>query len=117
MVSQLLHGEGGLAAAKRFSEDVLSVFLPILMLFTAAFEIFMPAFVWLMASGYAQDAGKFALTVELTRITFPYLMLISMVSLLSGILTSMSTFAVAAAAPLFPNILLITGILERKRVG
>src|SRR3546814_15612478 len=86
MFGQRLHGEGGLAAAKRFSEDVLSVFLPILLLFTAAFEIFMPAFVWLMASGYAKDAGKFALTVELTRITFPYLMLISLVSLLSGIL-------------------------------
>src|SRR3546814_864504 len=108
---QRLHGEGGLAAAKRFSEDVLSVFLPILLLFTAAFEIFMPAFVWLMASGYAKDAGKFALTVELTRITFPYLMLISLVSLLSGILNSMSKFAAAAAAPILLNIAMMTGIL------
>src|SRR3546814_4669446 len=66
MFSQRLHGEGGLAAAKRFSEDVLSVFLPILLLFTAAFEIFMPAFVWLMASGYAKDAGKFARSEEHT---------------------------------------------------
>lgn len=111
MFSQRLHGEGGLAAAKRFSEDVLSVFLPILLLFTAAFEIFMPAFVWLMASGYAKDAGKFALTVELTRITFPYLMLISLVSLLSGILNSMSKFAAAAAAPILLNIAMMTGIL------
>ncbi len=111
MFSQRLHGEGGLAAAKRFSEDVLSVFLPILLLFTAAFEIFMPGFVWLMASGYARDPQKFALTVELTRITFPYLMLISMVSLLSGILNSMSKFAAAAAAPILLNIAMMTAIL------
>lgn len=111
MFSQRLHGEGGLAAAKRFSEDVLSVFLPVLLLFTAAFEIFMPGFVWLMASGYAKDPEKFALTVELTRITFPYLMLISLVSLLSGILNSMSKFAAAAAAPILLNIAMMTGIL------
>src|SRR3546814_3189463 len=64
-----------------------------------------------MASGYAKDAGKFALTVELTRITFPYLMLISLVSLLSGILNSMSKFAAAAAAPILLNIAMMTGIL------
>lgn len=111
MFSQRLHGEGGLAAAKRFSEDVLSVFLPVLLLFTAAFEVFMPGFVWLMASGYASDPAKFDLTVELTRITFPYLMLISLVSLLSGILNSMSKFAAAAAAPILLNIAMITGVL------
>src|SRR3546814_3358325 len=71
----------------------------------------MPACVWLMASGYAKDAGKFALTVELTRITFPYLMLISLVSLLSGILNSMSKFAAAAAAPILLNIAMMPGIL------
>ena len=111
MFSQRLHGQGGLAAAKRFSEDVLSVFLPVLLLFTAAFEIFMPGFVWLMASGYASDARKFALTVELTRLTFPYLMLISLVSLLSGILNSMSRFAAAAAAPILLNVAMMTAIL------
>src|SRR3546814_17917256 len=71
----------------------------------------MPAFVWLIASGYAKDAGKFALTVELTRITFPYLLLISLVSLLSGLLNSMSKFAAAAAAPILLNIAIMTGIL------
>lgn len=111
MFSQRLHGEGGLVAAKRFSEDVLSVFLPVLLLFTAAFEIVMPGFVWLMASGYASDPQKFDLTVELTRITFPYLMLISIVSLLSGILNSMSKFAAAAAAPILLNIAMMTAIL------
>jgi len=55
--------------------------------------------------------GKFELTVELTRIAFPYLLLISLVSLLSGVLNSMSKFAAAAAAPILLNICLIAGVV------
>jgi putative peptidoglycan lipid II flippase len=108
---RLQEGGSGLAAARRFSEDVLSVFLPVLLLFTALLEIAMPAIVWLMASGYAEVPGKFELTVELTRIAFPYLLLISLVSLFSGVLNSMSRFAAAAAAPILFNAVLIAGVI------
>jgi putative peptidoglycan lipid II flippase len=111
LFSQRLHGPDGKEAARRFSEEVLSVFLPALFLFTIAFEIIMPGFVWLMASGYAGDPSKFALTVTLTRITFPYLLLISLVSLLSGVLNSMSKFAAAAFAPALLNIAMIGALL------
>jgi putative peptidoglycan lipid II flippase len=111
MFSKELHGPGGRKAAERFSANVLSVFLPVLLLFTALFEIFMPGVVWLMASAYKEVPGKFELTVELTRIAFPYLLLISLVSLLSGVLNSMSKFAAAAAAPILLNICLIAGVL------
>ena len=111
MFSQRLHGDGGLSEAERFSEDVLSVFVPILILFTAVFEIIMPGFVWLMAAGYRDEPGKFQLTVELTRIAFPYLFFISLVSLLTGVLNSMSRFAAGAAAPIFFNLTLISGAL------
>lgn len=111
MFSKALHGPDGMPAAMRFSRDVLSVFLPVLFIFAALFEIFMPGVVWLLASAYNDVPGKFELTVELTRITFPYLMLISLVSLLAGILNSLSKFAAAAGAPILLNICLIVGVV------
>jgi putative peptidoglycan lipid II flippase len=69
--------------------------------------IFMPAFVWLLASGWRDDPEKFALAVELSRITFPYLIFISLVSLLSGVLNSLTRFVAAAFAPALLNIALI----------
>jgi putative peptidoglycan lipid II flippase len=111
LFSQRFHGEGGLEEAKRFSEEVLAVFLPILALFTLIGQIAMPAMVWLLASGYAGDAAKFDLTVDLSRLTFPYLMLISLVSLFSGILNSMDKFASAAFAPALLNLAMLVALL------
>ena len=111
MFSKELHGEGGREAAVRFSTQVLSVFLPILFFFTALAEMLMPWIVEAMAGAYHEVPGKFELTVDLSRITFVYLMLVSLVSLLAGILNSMSRFAEAAAAPILLNICLITAVL------
>src|SRR3546814_9854881 len=86
LFSQRYHGPGGLEEARKFSEEVLAVFLPTLFVFTLVFEAAMPLFVWAIASGYADEPAKFELTVFLTRITFPYLLLISLVSLFSGVL-------------------------------
>ena len=107
LFSQRLNGEGGMEEARRFAEEVMAVFLPILMLVTAVFMIFMPGFVWLLASGWRDDPEKFALAVELTRITFPYVIFISLVSLFSGVLNSLTRFAAAAFAPALLNIALI----------
>src|SRR3546814_6296966 len=71
----------------------------------------MPAFVWLLASEFKAVPGKFELAVTLSRIAFPYLFFISLVSLLTGILNSMSRFAAGAAAPILFNLTLITGLL------
>jgi putative peptidoglycan lipid II flippase len=83
LYAQRLHGPGGDAEARHFSEEVLAVFAPTLVLFTIVFEIIMGPFVFAI-SGYHNE--KLALATFLTRITFPYLILISLVSLLSGIL-------------------------------
>jgi putative peptidoglycan lipid II flippase len=111
MFSRKLHGPGGLEAAKQFSSDVLSLFLVVLLLFTAVLQFAMPWVVYAMASGFRDEPGKFELTVELTRLAFPYLLLISLVSLLTGILNSMSRFAAGAAAPILFNIVLVVGLL------
>jgi putative peptidoglycan lipid II flippase len=108
LFSQRFHGEGGEAEAKQFSEEVLAVFLPTLILFTLAFEIIMPLFVAAI-SGYGGE--KLALATFLTRITFPYLLLISLVSLFSGILNSLTRFAAAAFAPALLNLAMLAAML------
>jgi len=108
LFAQRLHGPGGEEEAKRFSEEVLAVFLPTLVLFTFVFEIIMPVFVALL-SGYAGD--KLDLAVLLSRITFPYLLLISLVSLFSGILNSLTRFTAAAFAPALLNLSMLCALV------
>ena len=111
LFSQRLNGEGGMEEARRFAEEVLAVFLPVLVAITAIFVVFMPSFVWLQAAGWRDDPAKFALAVELTRITFPYLIFISLVSLFSGVLNSLTRFTAAAFAPALLNIALIGALI------
>ncbi len=66
-----------------------------------------PILVWVSAPGFAADAGKFELTVTLTRITFPYILFMSLVALSGGILNSWSRFALPAFTPVLLNIAFI----------
>ncbi|HEX2802652.1 MAG TPA: lipid II flippase MurJ, partial [Sphingomicrobium sp.] len=106
LFARRLDGEGGLDEARKFAEEVQAVFVPILIVITALFMIAMPAFVGLIASGWRDDPEKFSLAVDLTRITFPYLIFISLVSLFSGILNSLTRFTAAAFAPALLNLAL-----------
>jgi putative peptidoglycan lipid II flippase len=108
LFSQRFHGEGGAEEAKRFSEEVLAFFLPTLILFTLFFEIIMPLFVAAI-SGYSGD--KLELATFLTRITFPYLILISLVSLFAGILNSLTRFTAAAFAPALLNLVMLIALV------
>lgn len=115
MYSRKLHGaeDGptGEAAADQFAGDVLSVFVWVLLAFTAVCMIAMPGIVWLLAREYAEVPGKFELSVLLSRVTFPYLALVSMVAMLSGVLNARSRFGPGAFAPVFLNIVMIGGII------
>ncbi|MBC7985309.1 MAG: murein biosynthesis integral membrane protein MurJ [Sphingomonadaceae bacterium] len=110
MFSERLAGPGGEAEAERFSANVLSVFVWVLAIFTAILLVIMPGVVWLLASQFQEIPGKFELAVELSRLAFPYLALISLVSLQTGILNSMSRFGPGASAPILFNLTLISGI-------
>ncbi|WDI32415.1 murein biosynthesis integral membrane protein MurJ [Hyphococcus flavus] len=101
----------GNEAAKAFAEEVLAGLVFLLTLLTAIVEIAAPLFVYLIASGFGDDPEKFALTTLYTRIMFPYLMMMSLVGLLSGVLNSLGRFAASAGAPLALNVCLITAIL------
>jgi putative peptidoglycan lipid II flippase len=104
-------GDGGLSAARQFAEEVLAVFIPVLLLVMALGQILMPWIAGSLFSGFDQIPGKMDFTVYLSRLTFPYLMLISLAALLSGILNSLSRFAAAAATPIFLNLCLISAVL------
>ena len=123
LYSRALHGRdgepGSEEAANRFAGEVLSVFVWVLLAFSALCMIAMPGIVWLLARDYAEVPGKFELSVFLSRVTFPYLGLISLVAMLSGLLNARSRFGPGAVAPVLLNICLISGILigDRLRGG
>jgi putative peptidoglycan lipid II flippase len=102
---------GGHEDAQAFSNEILAVFMPALLLVTIVFEIFMPGILLLVVPEYGDVPGKLPLAIELTRWTFPYLLFISLVALLSGVLNSLTRFAVAAFAPALLNIALIIALL------
>src|SRR5688572_8677119 len=102
---------GGHADAEAFSNEILSVFMPALLAVTLIFEIFMPGVILAVAGDYQEVPGKYELAVELTMWTFPYLLFISLVALLAGILNSLTRFAIAAFAPALLNVTLIAALL------
>ncbi len=106
---------GGRDDAQAFSNEILAVFMPALLLVTVVFVIFMPGLLAIVAAGYKDTPGKMELAVELTRWTFPYLLFISLVALLSGVLNSLTRFAVAAFAPALLNVSLILALLIAPR--
>ncbi len=96
---------------KVFADDVLSLLLLILIIIVTLAEIFTPYFVYLIAPGFIEDDLKFNLAVEFTRITFPFLLFVSLSSFFSAILNSNNKFAAASAAPIILNIVLISTIV------
>src|SRR5258705_9195984 len=78
--------------ARRFAEEALSGLLFVLLLVTAVAEITMPFLMYGLAPGFADTPDKFDLAVLLTRITFPYLLCMSLVALLSGVLNTFGKF-------------------------
>ncbi|MEO0412188.1 MAG: murein biosynthesis integral membrane protein MurJ [Pseudomonadota bacterium] len=106
------------AAGEAFARRVLSIFLPVLVLFIVVVELFMPAVVYGLTGGFKDgNAQKLALAIELSRLTFPFLALISIVSLLSGILNGLSRFAAAAGVPVVLNLCLMSAMLLAPLLG
>ena len=110
MFSKRLAVDGHIAACK-FATSVLSILVLILFLFVAVVQVTMPFLMLGFAPGFSSDPVRFSLAIELTRITFPYLLFISLVSLLGAVLNSLNRFAAAAATPIILNVCLIVGLL------
>ncbi len=100
-----------------FARDVLSVLANWMLLFCAVAMIFMPWLMYAFAPGFRHDGATYDLAVELTRICFPYLGLMSLTALFSGILNSLGRFTAAAAAPILLNIVVISVTLLAWYLG
>src|SRR5215510_2165511 len=96
--------QGGADPAKLFADRVFTLLFASEVVLLAIALIFTPTVISALAPGFSDDPGRFALAVELTRTTFPYLLLVSLVTLYSGILNALSRFAAAAAAPILLNL-------------
>ncbi len=117
-----LLGEGALSAIfipmytdlkkdDNFAKNVFSWLMVVLLGITVLFEIFMPLIVWVLAPGFANDAGKMELTVLISRIMFFYVIFVCGSAFLSAILNAFSRFLLAAFMPVLLNIMLICALL------
>lgn len=98
---------GGAARAGLFADRIFTLLLISQIVLLALALLFTPAVIDLLAPGFAADPGRFALATELTRITFPYLLLITLVTLYGGILNALQRFAAAAAASTLLNLSMV----------
>ena len=101
----------GKKRAQQFANNVFNLLLIGLLFLILVIEIFMPTFVFLIAPGFTENSEKLELTILLTRITFPFLLFVSLSSFFGAILNSHNKFAAASAAPIILNILLIFVLL------
>ena len=96
--------------AIRFASRAISVLAFFLLIFVIIMEFFMPELINILAPGFREDPEKIALAADLSRITFPFLLFISIVSFQSGILNSLNKFAAPAAAPVILNLMMILSV-------
>jgi putative peptidoglycan lipid II flippase len=102
---------GELPAGLRFAEQTLAVLLPVLFVFTALMLAAAWPITWGLSGGFKDPTpDQFAFAVTLSRITIPYLMLISLASLLGGILNSLDRFWANAAAPILLNVSMVAAL-------
>ena len=93
--------------ALAFARSVFGFLFYVLLIFTVVMEILMPSLMFILAPGFEETAGKLALTTSLSRITVPFLLCVSLVSLFSGILNSAGKFWAAAFTPTLLNIVMV----------
>lgn len=103
--------EKGEEKADEFAGNVLSIMAIVLSVFSALIMLVMPWVIVVIAPGFGDDPVRYPLAVDLTRITFPYLLLMSMTALLGGVLNAHDRFAPFAIAPVLFNLTMITFLL------
>jgi putative peptidoglycan lipid II flippase len=99
-----IRAERGAEPARLFADRVFTMLMAVELTLLTAALVFTPAVISLLAPGFTEDPRRFALAVELTRITFPYLVLVTLVTLYGGILNALHRFASPAAAPILLNL-------------
>jgi len=109
--------EDGEEAARSFAEEALALLGSVLFILTLLATLVMPILMYLLVAGFADQAEKFDKAVLLGRVMFPYLMLVSLTALFSGVLNALGKFAVAAGAPILLNLFMIPAALMAMASG
>lgn len=104
------------AEAEDFARDAYWLMATFLIGFSLIAMALMPVLVWIMAAGFTAD-GRFDMAVVFGRIAFPYILLISLTALISGMLNATGRFAAAAAAPALLNVVFIAGLALAAYLG
>jgi putative peptidoglycan lipid II flippase len=102
-----IYGERGDGSARLFASRIFTLLLLSQIVLLIMAWLFMPQVIAVLAPGFVDDPARGELAIALTRITFPYLLLITLVTLYGGMLNVMHRFAAAAAAPVFLNLSMI----------
>lgn len=105
-----LREQSGAERAGLFADRIFMLLLASQIALLGVALLFTPAVIDLLAPGFGNDPVRYALAVDLTRVTFPYLLLITLVTLYGGILNAMQRFAAAAAAPILLNMSLVVAL-------
>lgn len=103
--------QDGAERAGLFADRIFALLLSSQLLLLLVALLFTPAVIDVLAPGFGDDPERRDLAIELTRITFPYLLLVTLVTLYGGILNALQRFAAAAAAPILLNLSLIVALL------
>ncbi len=109
LLSGELHTKGEKHAIQ-FARAAFSFLFYVLLIFTVVVELLMPHLMFLLAPGFETIPGKLALTTTLSRITFPFLLFVSLVSLLAGVLNATGRFWAAAFTPTILNLTMIAAL-------
>ena len=107
----------GKDAAKIFGDRIFTLLLATQVVLLALALVFTPQAIDLLAPGFSREPQQYQFAISLTRITFPYLLLITLVTLWGGILNALHRFAAAAAAPILLNLAMIGTLAFSKQFG
>lgn len=116
LFAKKLEGEGR-EEARAFAEEAMAGLVFVIVLLSAVFMIAMPVLMYGLAPGFSAEPEKFDLAVLLTRITFPYLLCMSLVALLSGVLNSVGRFFESAAVSIVLNVTMMAATLISLWLG
>lgn len=106
-----LYSEKGLAVALKEAEQIFIVLLCSLLILVGFIEAGLPWFMYVIAPGFSETPERFQLALDLTRITFPYILFISLAAFYTGMLNTVGRFAAGAVTPVLLNIFMVGATL------
>lgn len=103
--------EKGKEEAMRFAEEAQAFMLAVMAPFSVVMILAMPWVIYAVAPGFAGEEVRYDLAVEMSRITFPYILMMSLAAMMGGVLNSFDRFGPFAVAPVFFNLCLIAALV------